>query len=80
MTPHDEQVAILHADRRRDKSLVGRLAEAEAELHTLAEEAKAAYAAYRTIDAQVTAKGHEVRNLKLQIREAADAAKTGDQA
>jgi hypothetical protein len=75
MTTHDEQVDLLHADRHRDGSLVSRLAEAETELHELSELVKTAYREYRTLDDRQTAKANEVKELRLQIREAAN----GDQ-
>jgi hypothetical protein len=70
MTSHEDQVRILHADQRRDAAFVSRLAVAEAELHDLSEQARAAYRRYNELDQQQAAKADEIRELKREIREA----------
>lgn len=66
---HEEQIRILEAAQPEDRSLVGRLAAAEAELEALSGQAKEAYRRFRELDQQQDAKAAEIKELRLQIRE-----------
>jgi chromosome segregation ATPase len=61
---------FLHAaDPANDlAAMQAELAEAEAELDAIAEESRAAYRRWQELDRQLTAKAHEVRELRCKIR------------
>lgn len=74
----EDALRMLSISGGSSRSLVDRLAAAEAELTEVAGQAKAAYRKYAELDRQQTAKANEVRDLRLQIREAAADTPEGD--